>query len=55
MSLLWWLFGFYAADKIGNAIDEDARTSYEDGYQDSYGDALSDSDSEEDDDDDDNL
>lgn len=41
MSLLWWLFGYYAAKDIGNAIDEDARASYEDGYQNGYDDALS--------------
>ena len=43
MSLLWWLFGYYAAKDIGKAIDEDARASYEDGYQNGYDDALSDS------------
>lgn len=41
MSLLWWLFGYYAAKDIGKAIDEDARASYEDGYQNGYDDALS--------------
>ena len=53
MSLLWWLFGYYAAKDIGNAIDEDARASYEDGCQDGYDDALSDSEDDDDNEEDD--
>lgn len=53
MSLFWWLFGYFAAKDIGNAIDEDARGSYKEGYRDGYDDALSDSESKDEDDDDD--